>query len=158
MCSPSSGTNELWKTTEKEVMKFNKKATSTKEWLKMGWNSLLGKFGNDEAYRKLFKQVLTNYNKGYFEEEISNEFLNKIYSAPINKTRKEIIKYKPLTAFQNPQYPIIITYGDNDIYGESKNQLIKNFPTSKVVIIENSGHIPWKHNPTKFNELLLEFY
>ena len=45
-----------------------------------------------------------------------------------------------------------------EIYGESKNQLIKNFPTSKVVIIENSGHIPWKHNPTKFNELLLEFY
>jgi len=158
LCSPSSGTNKLWKKTENEVMQFNKNNTSKNEWLKMGWNSLLGMFGSDKAYRKLFKQVLKNYHKSYSKVEIRDEFLNKISSKPINKTRSEIIKYKPLTEFNNPNYPIIITYGKNDIYGESKNELIKRFPTAKVAIIDKCGHIPWKHNPTEFEMILNEFY
>lgn len=158
LCSPSSGTNQVWKKTEKEVMLFNQKSTTSAEWLKMGWNSLLGKLGNDKAYRKLFKQVLINYNKEFVEIDISNDFLSKIVSQPINKTRKEIIRYKSITKFRNPKFPVMITYGDNDIYGESKAHLIKNFPTAKLEIIENCGHIPWKHNPTKFNEILNQFY
>ncbi|MBC8147084.1 MAG: alpha/beta hydrolase [Bacteroidetes bacterium] len=158
LCSPSSGTNKIWKKTENEVMQFNKNNTSKNEWLKMGWNSLLGMFGSDKAYRKLFKQVLKNYHKNYSKVEIKDEFLNKISSKPINKTRSEIIKYKLLNEFYNPNFPIIITYGKNDIYGESKNELIKRFPTAKVEIIDNCGHIPWKHNPIEFEMILNEFY
>jgi len=158
LCSPSSGTNELWKKTEKEVMSFNKKNTSNREWLKMGWNSMLGMLGSSKAYQKLFKQVLTNYHKDYTNIEITDEFLNKVNAKPINKTRKEIIKYKPLTRFENPTYPIIITYGDNDIYEESKKELMNRFPKVKVEIIKKCGHIPWKHNPTEFKDVLLKFY
>ena len=158
LCSPSSGTNATWKNTEKEVMQFNKKSASKKEWTKMGWNSLLGIFGSDKAYQKLFEQVLKNYHKDYFEVEIENDFLNKIHSGPVNKTRKEIVKYKSLTEINKPDYPIIITYGENDIYGESKNALLKRFPTAKIITIEKCGHIPWKHNPNGFNKLLNEFY
>lgn len=158
LCSPSSGTNKTWKVTEKEVMLFNKRNTSTGEWTKMGWNSLLGMFGNDKAYRKLFRQVLKNYHKDYSEVEIKDEFLNKIHSKPINKTRKEITKYEPLTADKYPSYQILITYGENDIYGESKLELINRFPTANLKIIENCGHIPWKHNPTQFNKILTEYY
>jgi len=158
LCSPSSGTNKTWKRTEKEVMNFNKKSTSNGEWVKMGWYSLLGKLGSSKAYRKLFKQVLINYHKNYTDVKIDNVFWNKIYAEPINKTRKEIIKYKALTKFENPKYPILITYGDNDIYGESKNEVVNRFPTSKLVTINNCGHIPWKHNPGKFRDILKGYY
>lgn len=158
LCSPSSGTNKNWKKTEKEVLQFNKDNTSNKEWLKMGWNSLLGMFGNDKAYRKIFKQVLKNYHKDYLEVEITDEFLKKIFSRPINKTRKEIIKYKFLKKFNKADYPIIITYGEFDIYGESKNNLIKRFSIAKIEIIEKCGHIPWKHNPKEFSKILTPFY
>lgn len=158
LCSPSSGTNKTWKKTEKEVMQFNQKSTSQWEWLQMGWNSLLGMFGSDKAYQKLFKQVLKNYHKQYFEVEIGADFFSKIHAEPINKTIKEIVKYKPLPIYSNPSYPVMITYGDNDIYGESKNELLKRFPTAEVATIEKCGHIPWKHNPEAFNSILNSFY
>lgn len=158
LCSPSSGSNETWKTTEKEVMRFNKKMTSNIEWINMGWNSFLGMLGSDKAYRKVFKQVLINYHLGYNEIIVQEDFLNKIHSEPVNKTRKEIIKYKPLTELRDSGFPIIITYGDNDIYGDSKKILIKRFPTAKVEILEECGHIPWKHNLNEFEEVLNDFY
>lgn len=158
LCSPSSGTNKTWKKTEKEVMQFNKDNSSTKEWLKMGWNSLLGMLGHDKAYRKLFKQVLKNYHKNYVEVETTDEFLNKIFSRPINKTRKEILKYKSLKDINSAHYPIGITYGEFDVYGDSKNKLIKRYPTAKIEVIEKCGHIPWKHNPKEFTRILAAFY
>ncbi|UII75887.1 alpha/beta hydrolase [Flagellimonas sp. HMM57] len=158
LCSPSSGTNETWKKTEKEVMEFNKKSTSKKEWIQMGWNSVLGMLGSDSAYQKLFKQVLKNYHSAYGEVKIEEAFFNKIHAEPINKTTKEIVNYRPLSIFNNPNYPILITYGKTDIYGNSKNELLKRFPTAKVELIEKSGHIPWKHNPTEFNRIVNEFY
>lgn len=158
LCSPSSGTHEVWKKTEKEVLEFNKKKTNSSEWLRMGWNSLLGMLGSDNAYRKMFAQVLKNYHLGYGDIQIDNDLLIGVHSAPINKTRKEIIKYEALTKFINPNFPIVITYGDDDIYGESKNELIERFPTAEVKIIETCGHIAWKHNLNAFEAILDEFY
>ncbi|MGC9352946.1 MAG: alpha/beta fold hydrolase [Mariniphaga sp.] len=158
LCSPSSGTNQLWKRTEKEVMQFNKKTASNKEWAKMGWNSILGMLGSDKAYGKVFKQVLTNYYKGYNELQLDEGFYNKIHSEPINKTRKEISKYKPLPELTAPEFPVLITYGDNDIYGESKKMLPKRFPTAEIMTIQKSGHIPWKQNYVEFEKILMEFF
>jgi proline iminopeptidase len=158
LCSPGSGTNQLWKRTEKEVMQFNKKTASNKEWVKMGWNSILGMLGSDKAYGKVFKQVLTNYYKGYNELQLDEGFYNKIHSKPINKTRKEIIIYKPLPELTAPEFPVLITYGDNDIYGESKEMLPKRFPTAKIMTIQKSGHIPWKQNYVEFEKILMKFY
>ncbi len=158
LCSPSSGTNKTWKETEKEVMQFNKENVSKKEWLIMGWNSLCGMLGSDRAYQKMFKQVLKNYHKDYFEVEIKDEYFARIHAKPVNKTRKEIVKYRFLSEFNKPDYPIIIIYGENDVYGESKKEVLKRFPTAKVETIENCGHIAWKQNPKAFNKLLKEFY
>ncbi len=158
LCSPSSGTNQTWKKTENEVMQFNKKVTTNKEWISMGWNSFLGMMGSDAGYRKVFKQVLKNYHKGYSAITIDQEFLNKIHAQPINKTRKEIIAYKPLPELPNPDFQIFVTYGDNDIYGESKNELTKRYPTAEVNVIQKCGHIPWKHNPKAFEAILDKFY
>ncbi len=158
LCSPSSGTNKLWKKTEKEVMYYNKKHCTSTEWFIMGWNSLLGLFGSDKAYQKLFKQVLINYLQAYNNLSIEDEFLSRIHSQPINKSIKEIKKYRPLPSFDSPQFPIYITYGDNDIYGESRFELIKRYPTSEVKMIDKCGHIPWKNNLAEFEIILREFY
>ncbi len=158
LCSPSSGTNKLWEKTEKEVMEFNKKLCTNKEWLILGWNSLLGLFGSDKAYQKLFKQVLMNYQHGYNEGSVEDDFLSRIHSQPINKTIKEIKKYRPLPSIDSQQFPIYITYGDKDIYGESRFELIKRYPTSEVKMIDKCGHIPWKNNLTEFESVLRQFY
>ncbi len=158
LCSPSSGTNQTWKKTEKEVLQFNKRMTNFSEWMKMGLNSLLGMLGSDEAYQRMFEQVLKNYHSDYGEILVDIESLNGVHAKPINKTRKEIIEYEPLTELKDTNFPIIITYGDNDIYGDSKNELINRFPTANVQILNNCGHIPWKHNLSEFKSVLDKFY
>lgn len=158
LCSPSSGTNKTWKETEKEVFRFNKQITSTTEWLKMGWYSILGALGCNSAYQKLFKQVYKNYHQGFIEFQINEAALKKVYAKPINKTRKEIIKYKALQKINNAPFPICITYGKKDIYGNSKSKIINRYPTGKVFEIEKCGHIPWLHNPIEFEKILLNFY
>ena len=132
--------------------------TNFSEWMKMGLNSLLGMLGSDKAYQRMFAQVLKNYHSDYGKILIDIESLNGVHAKPINKTRKEIIKYEPLTELKDTNFPIIITYGDNDIYGDSKNELINRFPTANVQILNNCGHIPWKHNLSEFKSVLDKFY
>lgn len=158
LCSPSSGTNETWEKTEKEVLQFNKRMTNFREWMRMGWNSLLGMLGSDKAYQRIFEQVLKNYHADYGKIPVDTESLSGVHAKPINETRKEIIGYKPLTELKDTNFPILITYGDNDIYGDSKNELINRFPTANVQLLDNCGHIPWKHNLSHFKSILDEFY
>ena len=158
LCSPSSGTNSTWKKTEKEVMKFNKMNASSGEWMKMGLNSLLGMLGSDRAYQKVFFLVMKNYHKNYSDISINEAQLRSITADPVNITRKNIVSYKNLKPMTRPNFPIIVTYGDGDIYGESKNEVYTRYPTAEFHVIEDCGHIGWIHNPEKFGEILNNFY
>ena len=158
LCSPSSGTNKIWEETEKEVMKYNKNKASGGEWLKMGWNALLGILGSDKAYRSLFDQVYKNYHRDFQDIKINEEELTGIFAEPINKTRKEIMNYKSLKKVEHPPFPICISYGEHDIYGESKIKLMERFPTAKVYEIKDCGHIPWLHNILEFEKTVTKFY
>lgn len=158
LCSPSSGTNTLWQQTEKEVMQFNKRAAGFWNWMGMGWNSLLGLLGSDRAYRKIFFQVLTNYHQNFPDVHVNRMQLEAVHAKPINKSRAAIIAYKSLSIVQDPPFPILIAYGANDIYGESKQEVQKRYPTSTLVEINGAGHIPWLHNPMAFGQVLERFY
>lgn len=160
LCSPGSGTNTQWKQTEKEVMQLNKSKITGWQWTKMGMNSLFGMLGSDKAYKRLFKQVMKNYNDGFIPTVSPNfsEDFDLLNAAPINKTRPEIVKYPMLTGLSNPDFRITILYGDQDIYKTSKNFVIDRYPTAKVFTVLNSGHIPWLHNPEGFKYIVSNHY
>ncbi len=158
LCSPSSGTNKNWKATEKEVLNFNKQNATTGEWLSMGWYSLMGMLGSNKAHQRMFYLVLKNYHKGYAEITVDKEQLGSIMAAPVNKTRKSIVDYPALKTVLDPSFPIMLTYGVNDIYGSSKQAVIDRYPTARFEEIKASGHIPWLHNPGVFERILADFY
>lgn len=158
LCCPGSGTGSEWKQTEKEVMEFNKSKTSSGEWMKMGINNLLGMLGSDNAYKRLFKQVMKNYNAEFVKTDNLGIDFDNLKATPINKTRKEIVKYPILKQMPNPGFNIGIIYGDKDIYKSSKAFVISRYPTATVWTIENCGHIPWLHNPKKYNEILADHF
>lgn len=158
LCSPGSGTNIQWKQTEKEVMKFNKSKCTTWQWSKMGMNNLLGMLGNDKAYKRLFEQVIKNYNYGFVKTAHLGVDFDNLKADPINKTRPEIVKYSILNNQENPNYKITIVYGDRDIYKASKDFVINRYPTARVWTIKNCGHIPWLHNPTEYKTILENHY
>lgn len=157
LSSPSSGTGAVWKETEKEVMQFNKKACTAWQWMVMGWRSLHGAMGSDKAYQQLFRQVLRNYNKGYDTAPEDDSWLNDIAADPVNKTRKSIIAYPPLRPM-NCAFPVTIAYGEKDIYGPSRNHVMKRYPTARQVTIEKAGHLPWVHNPSHFEKILNDHF
>ncbi|WP_443937677.1 alpha/beta fold hydrolase [Pedobacter sp. MW01-1-1] len=158
LCSPSSGTNTEWKETEKEVMQFNKSKSEKGEWSKMGFNSLMGMMGSDDAYKRLFEIVVKNYNKGFESASKIEMNFDNIKAGPINKTRPQILKYPLLNKQEAPKYKITITYGVQDIYGPSKKHVINRYPTAYIHTIEKSGHLPWLHNPTEYNRILMSHY
>ncbi|MEP4534729.1 MAG: alpha/beta hydrolase [Cyclobacteriaceae bacterium] len=158
LCSPGSGTGKVWKTVEKEVMSYNKAMASGSEWMKMGWNSLLGMLGSDKAYHKVFYLVLKNYHKVYSEISVNKEQLKAIKAKPVNSTRKNIVAYKPLSNMIEPPFPILVTYGIGDVYGDSKTEVKNRYPSGEFQVIEDSGHIPWIHNPLRFGQILGDFY
>lgn len=159
LSSPSSGTGELWKQTESEVMLFNKEHSGLWGWSMMGVKSLFGMLGSDKAYQSLFKQVLENYNKEFDPSFTATDaMVENVRAEPINKTRSRIVEYPPLKDAMDYSFPILITYGQKDIYGESKQNVKKRFPRATFAEFENAGHVAWRHNKEKFNNTLIEFY
>ena len=66
--------------------------------------------------------------------------------------------YKNLDVITNAPFPIIVTYGDGDIYGEIRYEVYVRYPNAEFHVIEDCGHIPWYHNPERFGKILTTFY
>jgi proline iminopeptidase len=159
LSSPGSGTGEIWKQTEREILTFNEEHSSYWGLSKMGLMSVLGMLGSDSAYQSLFKQVLENYNKDFDAAFVATDaMVENVRSEPVNKTRSHIAEYPLLKDSMDYSFPIMITYGAKDIYGESKQYVKNRFPKATFVEIENAGHIAWRHNKKKFDEILAAFY
>lgn len=158
LCCPGSGTGAEWKQTEKEVLALNKSKCSNAEWMKMGWNSLLGKLGSDKAHQRLFMQVMRNYNIEFVDLKDLGYDYSHLKAKPINKTRTEIKNYPILNKIEHPNLKISIVYGEKDIYKSSKDFVINRYPSAKVYTILNSGHLPWLHNPKQYEEVLNEHF
>jgi proline iminopeptidase len=159
LCSPASGCGRaIWKLTEHEVMHYNRTRSTASEWLAMGMNSVLGQLGSDRACQRLFRQVIINYHRGFDVAPPDPEKLAKINAAAVNKTRKFILAEEPLRPFGHTTYPVIITYGDQDAYGKSREFVSARFPDARYETIPQCGHTPWKHNLPQFERLLTSFY
>ncbi len=159
LSSPSSGTGYVWKQTEREVMAFNRAHAGFWTWSKMGIQSLFGMLGSDAAYQALFKQVLKNYN-GESDPAFtaSDSMVENVRAEPINKTRLHIQEYPLLKSGVEYPFPIMITYGEKDIYGESRQQVQDRYPKARTVVIEHAGHIAWRQNKNMFMRILSDFY
>lgn len=159
LISPASGTANTFKQTEREVMRYNKAHCTSGQWMLMGIFSLAGMLGLSWAYQALFKQVIRNYMSDFDPAfSVSNEMVSNVRAAPINKTRKAIIHYPELSQQFNPDFPVLIIYGENDIYGDSTKSVKTRYPKAQTHLIKNAGHFSWENNPDKFFRYLKDFF
>lgn len=159
LCSPSSGTGQHWRQTEREVMTFNKGKAGHWGWSMMGAKSLLGTLGFDKAYQSLFKQVMENYVRDFDPSfSATDAMVENVRAEPINRTRASILKYPLLKDSVNYDFPIVVTYGQKDIYGRSRQYVRTRFPKATFVEYANAGHIAWKNNSAQFIASLTDFY
>jgi proline iminopeptidase len=159
LCSPSPGTGALWRQAEREVMAFSRERASAWEWFLMGTRMLRGMMGSDRAYRSLFRQVLQYYLRDFDPSFIATEaMVENIRAEPINRTRARLAAYPALAPSPDPALPVLVSYGQRDIYGTSRQALRARLPHAAFVEIEQAGHLAWRQNPSAFLETLGNFY
>lgn len=154
LCSPASGTGNQWREMGLEVARFNKKKCTPGEWLVMVKNAVMGFLGSDAAYEKFFTQFCLNCNKGYQVENPVPVQVDHIYARPVNRTNMALMFYPPLEPYAPPGLKITVTYGDDDIYGESTKYAKERLPTASFVTIPGSSHFPWLQNKEAFYKVL----
>jgi proline iminopeptidase len=124
----------------------------------MGLNVALGRMGSKNAYKRLFRQIIINYHKGYHVDLPDDEKLARISSCAGTQTRLAIKRHPGLKYFGKTNFPVILTYGQYDAYGNSRKYVMNRFPFASKSIIPASGHTPWKHNLKEFEKVLQLFY
>ncbi len=162
LCSPSSGTGDVWKIMEKEVMSYNKNKSSLKEWMTIGINSLLGIMGSNNGYKNIFKLLWRFYFQIPSKAPNADEhWLSGINAKAVNKTRKSIVAFDNNQldkSLHNFNKPVVVTFGSYDIYGVSKELTRERLPNSTYKIFENAGHLPWLQDKTTFTKIIHKFY
>lgn len=158
LCSPASGTGKQWLKMGLEVGRFNKKKSSFWEWMGMLRNSFLGTLGFNRGHRNFHRQFGVNANKGYDAEDSAPLLPHLVRARQINRTNKQILKYPKLKELPAPDFPISVTYGDDDIYGESSNYVKQRYPTARFITIPNCSHMHWLHNKEVFYKVLREHF
>ncbi len=110
--------------------------------------------GSNKAYKRLFIQVIRNYNDGLVDASNLNVDFDNLTADAINSTRPEIVKYPLLQKQENLPFRVTIVYGERDIYGRSKEYVINRYPSATVITIPQSGHLPWLHNPQMYTQVV----
>lgn len=150
LCSPASGTGWQWVETAMEIRRFNRKRSTRPEWRAMLKNTVLGLLGSDKAYQKFHTQFCLNCNKGYRVQDPVPMMVTHANAKPINRTNRSVLFHPRLRELPNPGFNITVTYGDDDIYGDSPKYVRKRYPTADFITIPRSGHFPWLHNEHAF--------
>lgn len=158
LCSPASGTGKQWLNMGWEVQRFNKRKSSFREWTGMISNSFFGLLGFNKAHQKFFKQFAINCNKNYKVEKTAPLLPHLVRARPVNRTIKAVLKYPKLRQMNSPAFKITITYGDDDIYGDSKKYVRKRYPTARFVDIPKCSHMHWLHNREAFFKIMAKHY
>ncbi|MFD2247400.1 alpha/beta fold hydrolase [Pontibacter ruber] len=158
LCSPGSGTGKQWREMGMEVAKYNKDKSTKQEWFSMLRHAMQGFLGSDKAYEKLFTQFCLNCNKGYLVDDPIPVQVDHIVAQPINRTNWAILLYHQLEKMTNPGFKVTVSYGDNDIFGDSTRYVKDRYPTAEFITIPGSSHFPWLQNEAAFYNALSAHY
>jgi pimeloyl-ACP methyl ester carboxylesterase len=68
----------------------------------------------------------------------------------------------PLTtapgSVSNLAVPVLVLYGDYDIFGDQTHIVRERFPRARQVTVSGSGHLHWLQQPAAYQAALLDFY
>ncbi|CAN5909393.1 hypothetical protein BH24BAC1_BH24BAC1_32110 [soil metagenome] len=158
LCSPVSGTGWQWVKTAMEIARFNRKRSTLPEWLTLGKYTVQGLLGIDRAYQRFQTQFCLNCNKGYQLKDPVPMLVEYARAKPTNRTNRPVLLHPGLRVLPAPGFPTTVTYGDNDIYGDSPKYVRKRYPTAEFFTIPESGHFSWLNNQKAFFNLLADHY
>lgn len=165
LANSAAGVGEQWKQTEREVLTYNRHRSGLPGFAALGFwaaaSRLPGRAG-DAAGRHMLARVWRNY------------FPDPAAAPPPDAAwlsgARSSVAIKTLAAVRRASAsrldglgsrlaaPVLVVYGDDDIYGPSPEHVLARFPTAQTAILDHCGHLPWIQGPDAFAALLTEFY
>lgn len=122
---------------------------------------LISKFATRNTVKREYKRVFFN------KELVTEEMVREIYiplSFRHNRKAQYLLKRNlnlKLTEQAMPKInkPTLIIWGAQDEYLSVKlaYRFKESIPNSKLIILENCGHVPQEEYPDKFNQLIIDF-
>lgn len=163
LCSPTPGVGDDWVAMERDVMAYSKKRCSSGAFAMMGLRSLLGRIPRlgQRSLQKMYAQVWLNYQNPDSALPASTSVLDGIGQRTTFATRASAMSLP--TDFLDsvlPQatFPFFVMFGENDIYGEHTQLVVKRYPNATVELWPECGHLPWLDAPARFENQLKSFY
>jgi pimeloyl-ACP methyl ester carboxylesterase len=113
----------------------------------------------DRAARRMMARVWRNYfDPPQSAPAPSREWLAGVHSRPIFATRRAALTADAGDLRGLGSIPVLIIFGESDIYGRTTERLVARYPNARVVIIPGAGHVPWLQNRTAFVSALVPFF
>ncbi len=163
LCSPTPGVGTDWVAMERDVMAYSKKQCSSGAFAMMGLRSLLGRIPRlgQRSLQKMYAQVWLNYQNPDNALPADESLLEGIGQKTTFATRAAAVSLP--TDFLDsvlPQatFPFFVMFGENDIYGQHTQLVVKRYPNATVETWPDCGHLPWLDAPTRFENQLKSFY
>lgn len=162
LCSSSIGLGSDWRAMERAVMAHNRRRSGLPGFMLLGVDQLLamlpGRVGDRSASR-MMARVWRNYFDPPDSAPVpSPQWLAGVRSRPIFETRRAALATDRGQLRVPPSIPMLITFGQDDIYGRSTERLIARYPSARAVLIPDCGHVPWIQNRRAFEAVIASFF
>jgi proline iminopeptidase len=162
LSNSSVGLGEDWRLMERAVMAHNLRRGGIGGFLRLGLDQMLallpGSAGDRAAGRMMARAWRNYFDPPRSAPPPSREWLDGVHSRPIFATRKAVLEAKASDLRGLGSVPVLIIFGEGDIYGATTQRLVRRFPAARVVVIPRAGHVPWLQNRTAFSEAVVEFF
>ncbi len=162
LCNSSIGLGNDWRAMERAVMAHNRRRSGLWGFMLLGVDQLLAMLpgaAGDRAARRMMARVWRNYfDPPASAPPASNEWLAGVHSRAIFATRQAALAASASEIHGPMSAPVLIVFGESDIYGRTTEMLIARYARARVVIIPGAGHVPWLQNRAAFIDAVGTFF
>jgi proline iminopeptidase len=162
LCNSSIGLESDWKAMERAVMAHNRRRSGLLGFVLLGLDQVLAMLpgaAGDRSARRLMARVWQNYFDPPDAAPVpSREWLAGVHSRPIFATRHAALAADASELRGLPSIPMLIIFGQSDIYGRTTERLVARYPNARLVTISDAGHIPWIQNRSAFVAAVVSFF
>ena len=164
LANSATGVGEQWVAMQREVMTYNRRRGGLVAFAALGLWSLAARLPGalgDAAGRRVLERVWRNYFPEPDEAPPADQaWLNGSRSIAARATVAAVVA-APASLLDGlgatTSAPVLVVYGDDDIYGGSAEQVRHRFPGARQVLMEDCGHLPWLQAVDRFFDLMQEF-
>jgi proline iminopeptidase len=164
LSSSSLGVGGDWKLTKKEAFRTSRQRAGLWGTVRLyGYGSGLGVPGRVRGWA--MRHVMTETWHNYFLEPRQAPDPDQFWLAGCSadamiRTDRAVSREDPACLDGLAAYagPVMVLYGEHDIFGASTGVVRRRFPQADQVALEGSGHLHWLQNQAGYGQALRRFY